>query len=819
VAITATLLVLPVYAAPGPEPEPVATSTEEVALGSVTDPAPEADVEAGTTEPVSGVPDTAPVLTVTDTDTSGFSLVGVTWTYDPAVTDTLVQVRVQDAAGTWGEWSRIGVEDAGTEAGAGSEVHARGGTEPLWTGPSTGVEAELVTRSGARPTDVQLDLVDPGESPADAATDPAEIRDTANAATAMPPVRSRAQWGADESLRRGQPQFAPTIKAATIHHTADSNGYAADDVPGIMRSIYRYHTVSRGWADIGYNVVVDSFGRLWEGRYGGLASTVIGAHAGGFNTSTFGVSMLGNYDIAEPTFAMISAVADIIAWKFALYRVDPKGKVALTSGGGSTVRWAKGQVVTLPTIFAHRDTGITTCPGRYAYARMGDIRSLVADRMAGYGTPVLGNVETLSVAGQTVSVRGWAIDPHEETAAVPVTVTVDGTPTADLRADGARADVGRLHPEAGSAHGFAGILTVAEGGHDVCVRLQPVATGTLPTTTCRSLTAVRPDRLKEPVGKFESATVKGRRVALRGWTFDQDVPKAVVDVRVLVNGVLRGSFHAAGARTDVAAAYPAAGAGHGFAVDLALPGPGTYPVCVHAVNQAGGSRNTVLGCRTVTSPASIWAPVGGVNSTSVRGRAVTVTGWALDGDAPTTALRVHLHLDGRYAGTTTAGRTRTDIAAAYPGTGPAHGFRTSFDVPAGAHRVCVYAINAGPGTSNTQLGCAGVTVSASAWNPVGALDPVIVSGSTVVMRGWAVDPDNWKAAVRMHFYADGRYAGSVTAAVPRSDVAALHPAAGAAHGYSGYLRLARGRHTVCAYAINTGQGSKNPSVGCRTVTV
>ena len=66
-----------------------------------------------------------------------------------------------------------------------------------------------------------------------------------------------------------------------------------------MRSIYRYHTVSRGWGDIGYNVIVDKFGRLWEGRYGGLASTVIGAHAGGFNTSTFGVSMLGNYDIVD----------------------------------------------------------------------------------------------------------------------------------------------------------------------------------------------------------------------------------------------------------------------------------------------------------------------------------------------------------------------------------------------------------------------------------------------------------------------------------------------------------------------------------------
>ena len=68
----------------------------------------------------------------------------------------------------------------------------------------------------------------------------------------------------------------------------------------MMRSIYRYHAVSRGWGDIGYNVIVDKFGRRWEGRAGGLASTVVGAHAGGFNSGTFGVSMLGNYESVNP---------------------------------------------------------------------------------------------------------------------------------------------------------------------------------------------------------------------------------------------------------------------------------------------------------------------------------------------------------------------------------------------------------------------------------------------------------------------------------------------------------------------------------------
>src|SRR3712207_673322 len=125
--------------------------------------------------------------------------------------------------------------------------------------------------------------------------------------------------------------------------------------------MYAYHAVSRGWGDIGYNVIADKFGRLWEGRYGGLASTVIGAHAGGFNTGTFGVSMLGNYDITEPPQGTLDVVADIIAWKFSLYGVDPRGSTQLASGGGGTSRYAKGEVATVPTVFAHRDVGSTAC--------------------------------------------------------------------------------------------------------------------------------------------------------------------------------------------------------------------------------------------------------------------------------------------------------------------------------------------------------------------------------------------------------------------------------------------------------------------------
>ncbi|SFL92525.1 N-acetylmuramoyl-L-alanine amidase [Geodermatophilus ruber] len=412
--LTGTLLVLPVYAAPTPEAEPVAPSIEAVDLGSVDQPedaavvtadgavvdaGPEAEVAppaagqpappaatdevASSGEEISGVP----ALTVSRPDAEPFSAVGVTWAQDGAVTAVTVQLRTRSEAGRWGEWTTVEQDDVEQEEPSAS-ADVRGGTAPVWTGPARGVEVIVQAADGSTPRDVQVELIDPGTSAADAAPGTPEITDQAHAAATMPPVYSRAQWGADESLMTWGAEYAPTIKAATIHHTADGNTYTAADVPGILRSMYAYHAVSRGWGDIGYNVIVDKFGRAWEGRAGGLASTVVGAHAGGFNTGTFGVSMLGNYDLVAPPQVMLETVASVVAWKLSLYGVDPKGTTTLTSGGGGTAKYAAGEQVTLPTVFGHRDVGSTACPGKYAYSRMGDIRAMVAAKWVPGGGPV-----------------------------------------------------------------------------------------------------------------------------------------------------------------------------------------------------------------------------------------------------------------------------------------------------------------------------------------------------------------------------------------------------------------------------------------------
>jgi uncharacterized protein with LGFP repeats len=82
-------------------------------------------------------------------------------------------------------------------------------------------------------------------------------------------------------LRTSAPRYSSTIYAGWVHHTVNANDYSSAEVPGIIRSIYAYHMQGRGWSDIGYNFLVDRFGRLWEGRSGGIDRPVIGAHTWG----------------------------------------------------------------------------------------------------------------------------------------------------------------------------------------------------------------------------------------------------------------------------------------------------------------------------------------------------------------------------------------------------------------------------------------------------------------------------------------------------------------------------------------------------------
>lgn len=191
-----------------------------------------------------------------------------------------------------------------------------------------------------------------------------------------PRIVTRRGWGADEGLRERKFVYTKKVKAAFVHHTASGNGYRCAQVPSLIRGIYRYHVKSMGWRDIGYNFLVDKCGNIYEGRAGGVAKAVLGAHTLGFNTNSMGIAVVGSYGSKKPPAAATTAIARLAAWKLGLYGGNPKGKTYLKSGGGN--RYPKGRKVRLNVISGHRDGFATECPGRKLYRKLGSTRTTAA---------------------------------------------------------------------------------------------------------------------------------------------------------------------------------------------------------------------------------------------------------------------------------------------------------------------------------------------------------------------------------------------------------------------------------------------------------
>src|SRR5439155_1753654 len=109
---------------------------------------------------------------------------------------------------------------------------------------------------------------------------------TAHAAAGMPAIVTRAQWGADESLRDPTLQYTSTVRVAFVHHTASVNnywersGWTEADAARDIRAIYAYSVLSGGYADVPYNFFVDYGGRVYEGRAGGVDKAVHSAATG-----------------------------------------------------------------------------------------------------------------------------------------------------------------------------------------------------------------------------------------------------------------------------------------------------------------------------------------------------------------------------------------------------------------------------------------------------------------------------------------------------------------------------------------------------------
>ena len=144
-----------------------------------------------------------------------------------------------------------------------------------------------------------------------------------------------------------------TIRQEPTTHMAQAYGQ--------VRAIFSYHAESLRWGDIGYNFLIDRYGTIYEGRRGSLDSLPLGAQAGGFNTNTFGISTIGNFDVAQPPAGMVESLKRYFAWKGLQYGINATGTTTLTLGRGTSKH---SRVPDHDHDSWTRDTHATACPGR-----------------------------------------------------------------------------------------------------------------------------------------------------------------------------------------------------------------------------------------------------------------------------------------------------------------------------------------------------------------------------------------------------------------------------------------------------------------------
>jgi len=350
-------------------------------------------------------------------------LLGVQWR---APADAHVELRVRGHAGRWSRW----VAAAGCAGGHGPDRPGRADVlvgAPVWTGGTTfvqlrsrravsGVRLQLVDVSGRMGAHRQASILGALASALPRATP------VLAAGPGQPPIIARRGWAQGMARPRVAPAYG-AVQMAFVHHTENPNGYLPAEVPAMLRAIFVFHRYVRGWDDIGYNFVVDLYGRVFEARAGGIDEPVVGAHAGGYNRVSSGVAVLGSFMSQGISPAAQRALDHLLAWKLSLHGVSPEGRAAVrvNPAGAAFSRFPANAIVSLPRIAGHRDGDSTDCPGDALYGELARVRTSVRRLAPG-------------AARATLSLARPAPGPGSPQGAAPVLggalTLLDGTPIA-----------------------------------------------------------------------------------------------------------------------------------------------------------------------------------------------------------------------------------------------------------------------------------------------------------------------------------------------------------------------------------------------------
>jgi hypothetical protein len=421
---------------------------------------------------VSDEPVGADRVTASEPDARQFSAVGVQFPEPPREP---VFARVEESDGRFGDWHELHL-DGGPDQGTAEARTASGrvATAPLMVGEGHGYEISL---GRADLDDVSVVTVHE-DRVRRVVSDATPL--AASAPAAPFGIHPRGGWTARPATAVS---YGTAVRMAVVHHSVSSNNYSPSDVPGILRSIQAYHMDGNGWADIGYNFVVDKYGQIWEAREGGIDRPVIGAHAMGFNTNSTGVMVLGDYSVARPTAASLEGAGMIVGWRLAIDGADPSGRVDVTSGGSD--KFPAGTVANFPRVVGHQDTSSTGCPGTIQQ-QLPWIRSRATAWAALVpGVSPRGGFDSIRMDGKNVVVSGWAVD-DDTTGPISVLVIVNGKWYV-APADRPYGEWAAKFEPLGPNHGYDVSALALPGRNDVCVVAMNIGGGQSVMLGCQSI--------------------------------------------------------------------------------------------------------------------------------------------------------------------------------------------------------------------------------------------------------------------------------------------------------------------------------------------
>lgn len=310
-----------------------------------------------------------------------------------------------------------------------------------------------------------------------------------------------------------------------------------------------------------------------------------------------------------------------------------------------------------------------------------------------------------------------------------------------------------------------------------------------------------------PVGHVNAIREGEAGIYVRGWGYDPDTTKPA-RVHISLDHKRLATVPANLPRPGVARKHPGHGVNLGFHLMTAVPA-GRHLVCVNLVDYPSHDAKQ-LACKTVNF---VFNPIGKVSSFTQTPGNLTVTGWALDENDPTSARVVHVRVDGTRVATTTANLPISNFGSTHPRAGDNHGFSVTFPIAEGTHQICFHVSNVGLGTS-VDVACVTRTVS---YSPSGKITRLTQAPGAVVVTGYATDPDTTattKVTVLLQ-QSHGKY--KTLGTLPANGATGPKPG----YSFTGQValpgpRFRPGNRTVCVRAKNLGSYGEDRIISCAT---